>query len=509
MARFGFCGQSYASQSLDANAQLTMNLYLEADESQQGKSSFILLPTPGTQAFATLSDAPLRSWGLHTINGRLFAVAGRTFFEVFANGTSVARGNNLANDGNPVSIASSAKQIMIASSGATYAFNLTTNVFAPIDPANFIGLVSMVGYADGFFVALIKNSQSYQVSKLLDCTVWDLLSQTTVSVFPDNIIAMLIDHREIWLFGNTKTIPYYDSGNSDFPFDVTPGGFIEQGIAAQFSPVRLDNSIYWIGGDDRGARIAWKADGYHPTRVSNYAIETAWQSYSTVADAVGYAYQDQGHSFWVLRFPTANKTWVYDVSNGTWHERGNWNGSTFDAHHSNSHVYAFDKHLVGDPTSGVIYQMAIPVSNGLGGWKFATDSADNSGNNGTAIRRVRRSPYVGTAGKWMFFQCIEFEIEMGLALESGQGSDPQIMLRWSNDGAKTWSNENWLSIGKIGDYLHRARKFGRLGRCWGTRGRVWELTFTETIPLRIIDADLTATDFQPQERLQKQIGKGA
>ena len=106
---------------------------------------------------------------------------------------------------------------------------------------------------------------------------------------------------------------------STFPFDVIPGGFIEQGTSCIAPPVKLDNSIFWMGGDERGAGIGWRAEGYTPRRISTHAIELAWQGYATIADMVSYAYQDQGHSFWVLYFPTANATWVYDVASGMWH----------------------------------------------------------------------------------------------------------------------------------------------------------------------------------------------
>lgn len=507
MARIGFCSGSYASQSLSADAQLTMNLYAEKVESGSGKSDVVLYPSPGLAIAYQLSDTPVRGvWQVQTPNAvqRAFAVAGSSLFELLSNGTSVNRGA-IPNDGKPVSLASSAIQLMIASGGQGYCFTLATNALTgPI--ANIAG-VSQVGYTDGYFTASIGTSAQIFVSNPLDGTTWPGGQSAIVSVFPDNIVSMIVDHREICLLGWKQSQCYYDSGNT-FPYDVIPGGYAEQGSAATFGAVKADNTVFWIGQDERGNGIAWRAQGYTPQRISTHAIEFAWQGYSTVSDAEAYSFQDQGHTFIHWYFPTANKSWRYDVATGLWHEVGFWQNGAFAAHRSRCHMLAFGKHLVGDPLSGNIYQMNIPKADGAGNWTFATDF-------GNAIRRVRRSPYVGVAGVWNFFESLEIMAEPGLGpatvLTDGGGNprDPQLMLRWSDDGAKTWSNERVLNCGQIGKYKTRmiAR---RLGKCWGSIGRVFEISTTDAIPWRFIDADLTADpQMRPQKRLAAELRERA
>ena len=85
----------------------------------------------------------------------------------------------------------------------------------------------------------------------------------------------------------------------------------------------------------------------------------------------------------------------------------------------------------------------------------------------------------------VFYRGFEVELETGLGLSgTSQGSDPMVMLRWSNDGGQTWGNEHWLSAGKIGEYRARVHDH-RLGY---SRDRVWELTVTDPIPWRLVDA---------------------
>lgn len=423
--------------------------------------------------------------GIFSINGRTFAVPDGNFTEIFSNGTSTVRGA-VSNDSFPVSMASSAQQLLIASAGSAYVFDLMANTLTLIPPATFSGPVSLVGYSDGFFIALIANSGTFYISGPLNANDWVTNGAAVVSVFPDNIVSMLVDHREIWFFSASKTVVYYDSGNI-FPFDVVAGGFIEQGIAAKFGPVRLDNTIFWPGSDDRGNGVVWRAQGYTPARVSNHAVEFALQGFSRMDDCIAFGYQDQGHTFYVMYFPTADKTWVYDASTNMWHERGFYdlNIANFKAAHYQVHTFNFGKHLVGDWSSNNIYQMHIPVENGSGGWDFATD-------NENPIRRVRRAPHVSNEQKRIFHSRLQVYLESGLGptppLLDGAGNprDPQMNLRWSNDSGHSWSNDMTVDVGKTGDFGKRAI-FRRLG---SARDRVYELSCSDPIPWRITDAFL-------------------
>ena len=419
MSRFGLVGPTYQSQSPLASADFCMNWYPEIIETGMGKSQVTLYPTPGLSVFATLPGPSVPA--MYQINGRLFAKSGPNLIEPLSNGGFNTWGAIL-DDGLPASFASSPQQLLIASAGAAYVFNLQTNTLTQIPPATFPGPVSLVSFIDGFFLALIAGSQQIFASALLDATTWPPLSTTIVSVFPDNLLSMIATHRELVLFGLKSTVVYDDTGNFPFPFDVNPSGFIEQGTIARFSPVRLDNSVFWLGGDERGAPIAWRAQGYSPIRVSTHAVEFVWQGYAVVSDAISYSYQDQGHTFWVIFFPSANATWVYDAATNMWHQRGFWNinKAAFDAHHSQCHAFIFGKHLVGDWSSGNLYQMAIPFQTG-GTWNFAADA-------GKDIRRVRRAPHISTEDQWIFHSQLQVSVETGLG--------PQPPLQGSTVGTQ-------------------------------------------------------------------------
>lgn len=516
MARFGFTsGGFYTSQSILAECQTCLNWYPEAVESATAKTAMVLYPTPGLTLFAQTLK-PVR--GLFEINGRVFAVGAGSLFELMKDGTNVNRGP-VGNDFLPVTMATNGtagNQLAICSAGQVYIFYLKD---APNWPANSLfevggiqGQASQIVFCDGYFVVTLRaldgtGTNKFQVSSLEDGSQWNPLSVQQISVFPENIGAIVAVFRQIWLFGvNGHSQVYYNSGASAFtPFDVIQGAYMEEGINAPHSLCVLDNAPFWIGGNVNGSGIAWRANGYAPVRISNFAVETAWASYpAKCSDAIGYSYRDQGHTFWVLRFPSANNgfgaTWVYDVATQMWHERGYWSqeGFTgFSAHLSQCHCFAFNQHLVGDWNSGNIYSMAVGVY---------TD-------NGNPIRRLRRAPHVSSEDQRIFHAQMQIAVEVGdgpqppLVDGAGNPRGPQMMLRWSNDGGRTWGNEHWASAGQAGKYQDRVF-WNRLGYA---RDRVYEVSVTDPIPWRVIDAYLRATPgfTTPTERYANQVAKMA
>lgn len=399
MGEFSLVGASYSSQSVNAAAQTCMNWYLERIETEDN-AKFVNYPTPGKRLAYNLGPiGPIR--GEYTLNGRSFAVSGTNLWELNADKTKVNRGP-VVSDGNPVSFAGGPTQVLIASAGNAYVFDTKLNTLVPI-PAQ-ISNVLMVGYSDGFFLALLINSNGVgviQASAINDATTWPGDSFTGIEVFTDTPNAIFIDHREMWVFGPKAIQPYFDSGNTPFPFDVIPGAYIESGLVAPFSVAKLDNSLFWLGADERGQGVVRRANGYQPVRVSNHAIEFAIQGYSTISDAVAYGYQDQGHEFYVLTFPSANKTWVYDAATGLWHERGFWNvqAGAFTRNLAQYHTFNFGKHLVGDPTGPFIYEQSISILD----------------DNGSNIRRVRRAPHISNEQKLISYQKLQVYLETGLA----------------------------------------------------------------------------------------------
>jgi hypothetical protein len=355
----GFCGPSYTSQSKIASAERCVNWYPEKIESPFGRAQWVLYPTPGFELFATAGDGPIR--GFFSQNGRTLVVSGSKLFELFADGSATERGDGLNNlDSTPATLNSNGDgghQVFITSGSKGYIFDLNTNTLTFV-----LDNVSVGGFVDGFFLGLDPGSSTLKISELEDGLTWDPLQITQRNAGADRWAGMLVSHKEIWLYGTQTTEVFYNAGVAPFPFLPNPSVFINHGIFAPASAAILDNAPIWLGQNTDGAHMVYRANGYTPVRVSTHALEFALSQYATVSDAHGWTYQDQGHSFYVLTFPTAGATWVYDVATGAWHERGTWTGSDFTAITVYGHAFAFGKHLTGGRFSGNVYRMGVDIT---------------------------------------------------------------------------------------------------------------------------------------------------
>lgn len=470
-----FIGPSYRSQSAVADAERCLNYYVEFMEAAGAKGRMALYPTPGVDLFASTTDSPGRAF--KNVNGRVFAVIGPTLYEVFSTGTTTNRGTVLT-DTSPATIWGNgdvADQLFITSGGAGYLYNLNTNVLSAVSiPA--LATVDMGAYIDGYFLAICRSTSTLAASNLADGGTWLVLQAQQRNAFADRWQSILVANRDIWLYGSETSDVWQDAGASPFPFLPVPGANIEWGTAAPFSAAVLGSPI-WLGASRDGSGIVLQASGYTARRVSTHAVERRIQSYSDVSDAVGFVYQESGHLFYALTFPSAQATWCYDAATSLWHERAYWNTQTATEEASRQlyHVFAFNQHLVLDRATGSIYTASIDLGSDVGG---------------AAIRRQRRAPHVQAMGRpTLFLHNLEIDLENGLGIPVGQGSDPMVMLRMSHDGARTWSSEQWTSAGPQGEYLPRIT-FDQLG---SGRDNVAEVTMTDPIPWRMMGATLDFT----------------
>jgi hypothetical protein len=81
----------------------------------------------------------------------------------------------------------------------------------------------------------------------------------------------------------------------------------------------------------RGWSCSWMATHRRP--VSSLELDTAiagYQRTASITDAEALSFQLLGHTFYVLRFPSANATWLYDLTTDMWTEAGTWNSAKGD-----------------------------------------------------------------------------------------------------------------------------------------------------------------------------------
>ena len=469
-------GSAYVARSINAADNRCVNLFPEIIP-EGGKEPGFLNRAPGLQFQQTIGTGPIRALWAHQTNGSdFYVVSGTEFYKVTGLTATPTKLGDVTGTG-PVSIADNGTQIFLACNGPSYIYNEVTNVFAQITDPDFPGAVT-VGYLDGYFVFNEPNSQKIWVTELLDGTSVDPLDFASAEGSPDGLVAVNVDHREAWLFGTDSIEVWYNAGQSDFPLTRIQGAFNEIGCVASFSIAKLDNGLFWLGTDARGQGIVYRANGYTGVRVSTHAIEYAIAQYGNISDAVAYTYQQEGHAFYVLTFPSANATWVYDVATQAWHERAGWDTSLgqFTRHRSNCQCNFGGNTVVGDYENGNIYTLDLNVY------------ADNGGIQ-KWLRSWRALPTGQNNLKRTAQHSLQLDCESGTGLVTGQGSDPEIMLRFSDDGGHTWSNEHLSKMGKIGEYYRRVF-WRRLGMTLKLRDRVYEISMTDPVKTAIMGAEL-------------------
>ena len=453
--RIPLASHSYQARSKPLSAQRLVNLYPEPQPSD-AKSPLVLYGTPGLKLFGTAGAGPTR--GIHDMANVLYVISGDTLYSVDSVGTGTSLGT-IPGTGT-VSMADNGSQLIIINSlNDGYVWNGSTLV--QITDVDWPGAGS-VAYLDGYGIFTNPNQTGqWFISAISDFTNYDALDYASAEGDPDDAVRVFVDHREVWIFGERSTEVWYNSGAADFPFERISGAVLERGCAAKASVAKLDNTVFWLGND----LIVYRADGYTPTVISSPAIAYAIGNYADPSTARAFSYTQENHMFYVLTFDEA--TWVYDASTNRWHERQSY-GLT--RHHMEHHAYVYSKNIVGDYEAGNLYELDL----------------DTYQDNGGVIQRIATSPPIMGDRDGLIMALFALDIESGAGLTTGQGSDPQAMLRWSDDGGKTWSNEAWESMGKIGDFKHKPlwRRLGQFDE------RVMEVTISDPIKVAIMAAEV-------------------
>lgn len=498
-------GSSYVARSVNAADNRMVNLFPEILP-ENGKEAAFLNRAPGMNLQQTIESGPIRAlWSTQTYGPYFYIVSGNSFYR--ASGlTSPAEIIGYVSGTGPVSIADNGIQLFLACGAEGFIYNQSTEEFAKITDPDFPGATT-VAYLDGYFVFNEPNSQRIWVSQLLDGSSVEPLDFASAEGSPDGVVGVITDHRELWVFGTDTTEVWYDSGATDFPLQPIQGAFNEVGCASAFSIAKMDNRIFWLGTDPRGKGIVLAAEGYKGVRISTHAVEWQIQQYANINDAVAYTYQQDGHSFYVLNFPSANTTWVYDASTQVWHERAGFVSGAFTRHRSNCMCNFQGNIVVGDYQNGNIYTFDLNLyadgdytQKWLRSWRAIPAGQNNLKR--TAHHSLQLDMETGT-GFVTDPSLLLAEDDDFIITESGYyiavstafdsyGDAPQVMLRWSDDGGHTWSSEHWVTMGTTGQYGKRVI-WRRLGMTEKLRDRVYEVSGTDPTKIAILGAELHAS----------------
>jgi hypothetical protein len=321
--RIPFVGGSSRVRAQDQSGQVCDNWFIEVSENE-AKTPLALLPTPGLLTKVDIAESNSnpkgRIRGLLPVDSTLYAVSGRGVYSLDTAFNTTYIGA-LASGAGQVSMVSNGLQVGILDGVNGYIIDIAAGTLTQISDVDFPSGCTTLIYLDSWFFALGDGTAKIYKSGILDGTDWDGAEFASVEGAPGELIAGIVDHREVWLFKAGSAEVWINTGNADFPLERQGSGFIEVGCAARNALCKMDNSIVWLSASDEGHGIVYRADGYRPQRISTHAIEYAISRWERLDDAVAYVYQQEGHTFYVLTSPSASETWVYDAATTKWHQR--------------------------------------------------------------------------------------------------------------------------------------------------------------------------------------------
>ena len=440
-------------------------------------------PTPGLVLHADCSALGAGRGGF-ALDGRQWAAIGGSLVEFHADGT-FEQYDGLANDGNPAYFTSNAKtpsEIMIGSGKNGYIFDSLANTLTQITggvgddgvtPGAFDGC-TMPEFLDNYLIALTPDSRTIALSAIGEGLNWDPLDVSANLGSADKVKAIATDHEYLYQFGSKRTAIYTNSGNADFPLVPVPGAFIESGIRAIASLKRFGNTLVYYGENESGGGSVYMLDGFIPQRISTHAVEQLWSKYARDDDAIGMVTDREGHPTYRITFPTGEATFAYDLATKMWHERAAWDAA--------NGVFTAQTQRYAAYSNGVYYVVGIDG-------KIYKEQNQTYTEDGRLIRRLRIPPPLAKQNKMLFVSRLEIVIQPGIGLDgdpAAQGANPLMMLRYSGDGGRTWSNEMTAPAGAIGDSEAQV-VYDQLGS-----GRAWvpEISVTDPCNWVILSAQV-------------------
>jgi hypothetical protein len=478
---------AYTARSLAANAQRCVNLYVEPNPPDSPfPTTHYLAPGLKLKAAAP-NNQPYRCLYRSKSTGELFSVNGPIVYQIGADWSFTVLGT-MASSSGIVSMCDNGFEILIVDGSANgYHIDLPTKAFTTVTDPNFYG-GTRVDYADTYFVLNRPGTNNWYISLTNEATFnsLDIASKTGSQDMLRSVIAV---SDNLLLLGDLTTELWYNSGASDFTYQKLQGVFIEHGLHATYSLAKYESTVFWLAQNNEGERIVLRFAGMADDRISTYALEAELKTYTVTSDAVGFCYQQGGHVFYHLNFPTEGKSWVWDDSSKLWHERQSLINGEWGRHLAHVAAYAFGENVCGDYSNGNLYVF----------------DPETYTDNGNPILRLRSFPHLQGEGQMVVYKSFTADMDSGnaatltetstqsaigggdaigllLALTyagsvttSSTLTGPMVNLRWSDDRGHSWGDAVQLPMGSTGEYLTSLQWWG-LG---AARHRVFEISWAE------------------------------
>lgn len=459
--------ESARSRAPQLSNQTLLNYFVER-QPPDAKSQAPLFGAPGIDPFTAAGPLPCRgSW---LFNGVSYFVQGTILYKVDQFGNATQVGSGIAGTA-LVGMSDNGQQLCIVNGVNGWIYVDTTNTFTQITDPNFFS-ANTVAFMDGFFIFDRGGTNEFFLSNLYDGLTYNALAFASAEAQPGFVTATAQNLQLLFIFCTGHIELWYDAGTTPMPFARYAGSVLNYGTISPRTIVSQDGALFFLGVD----HIFYRLQANVPIRISTHPIEHLIELDGDIAAAECCTFTIEGHKIILLTLTASNVTVGYDISTGKWHDRDSVDANflSLGRYRARTALAAYDKVLLGDAFDGRI---------GVLNWQTYTEY-------GLPMRGLIHSANQHNDRRRIFCSRFELDVEAGVGLPSGQGSEPQIMLRRSIDGGMVYSlPETWRSMGRQGDFTKRLRWL-RQGH---GRQMMWQLTVTDPVPRTIIQAHADIT----------------
>lgn len=459
-----FAVETAESRSLPLSAQRLVNAFVEV-QTPDAKAQTPLFGVPGLTRLGylpALGTGPVR--GAWDFRGTAYFVSGTDLHRMLKTGAHIVVGTGILGNG-LVSMADNGTQMCIVNGTSGWIYTLAGGLVKISSPAFYPART--VIFIDGYFAFERAGTNEWFLSALFDGLTYDASDFASAEAEPGVMTALVQNGELVFLFCVGHIELWFNSGGAGFPFSRYSGGVVNYGCISPYAICKQDGAIFFLGAD----KMFYRLQANDVVRISTHAIETVIDAEPDISTAQCMTFSTQGHKFVILTLTGTNRTLVFDISTSKWHERESWDpdNQSLGRWRGNVALEIYQRVLIGDAFDGRVSYVD---------WSNATEM-------GNTIRLLVHSAPLHQQRKFLFFSALEIDVQAGVGLTLGQGSDPQVMLQISRDGGQTWGSlQVWRSLGKIGETGRRLR-WTLLGRA---RTWVFRLVITDPVIRVLIQA---------------------
>lgn len=277
---------------------------------------------------------------------------------------------------------------------------------------------------------------------MYDSAEWGKAGQSIQADWqPDKCTAIVSNGTRLFTFGPTSFQMFQFTADINIPFSSPDTAAMLIGLKAINSVCQLGNIIVWLGASDLGNNgIYVNRGGVEAQRVSTPAIEREISTFATIEDATAQLWQENQHIFYIIDFPTANKTFCYDLTENSWTNRASLKDDNTLISWRYKNATMNGKGKIWQTAPGVIVEQ--------------TDEKWNE-HDDTPILRLRRGGVIYSDHSNFAINAIEVNVNNGQYSEEFYKKPVQMMMRFTADGSN-WSDLEYVDIGFTGDYDYDA-----------------------------------------------------